>query len=812
MKKKNLFTRMLLLLALIVGSTSAWAEGADVTYDFTGSDWSVSNGTLTDGTVSFTGAGSSSGGSFKMNSGYFMMGKSGAYINFPTYSSPVAKIVVTGRTGASGSVVQNIYVGDKAVSDATTGATGTNTYEIASDYQTAGTQYTLKVTSNHNTQITKIEIYYASGTSDPSVETTVTIDATGITNTNIFTGTAAGSLSATVTAGDNVVSGATVTWSSSKTEVATINASTGVVTLVAAGKTTITASYAGVEDEYKPSSATYELTVISRDPSLLTLWEEDFSNFSAGGTYNYVLTDGGTATKIYNEALAGGESPELLVSKNNGAFQATIPLEGVSGDLTLTFKTNNGNIAVSSTTTGVSISGDVVSGESTLTISGVTTNTLNLVLKFTNTSTSNCRLDDILLLGSQVTDTRIDIATINNISPLSVNIGDDGTFTYDIDFAEGTTSTDYVVSWESSNDDVLLVDSENGEYLAGDDPGEVTITVTVEPTDDTEYKPVSKSFTVSVVDPNANDGSLEKPYTVEEVIAFNPSGSDVAESDVYVRGFIVGGFNSNNKFTTTPSEFQNSNFAIASSPNETTIIVPIQVQGDFQTSIGIKDKSYNVGVAQVLIKGDIMRYFSRPGIKNVEDITKVAEQVTVSSVGVGTYSTDVALDFRETAITAYTAVAGGTSVALTPIEGGVPANTGVVLKANGGASALVPVAATTATLETNEMMPNVARAQVSLAGSDGKTNYILSNEAAGVGFYLAAETGAYLPAHRAYLSTTTTGNAPFLGFDGEGTTGIQSITPALSQGEGVYYDLSGRRVAQPTKGIFILNGKKVVVK
>ena len=42
-------------------------------------------------------------------------------------------------------------------------------------------------------------------------------------------------------------------------------------------------------------------------------------------------------------------------------------------------------------------------------------------------------------------------------------------------------------------------------------------------------------------------------------------------------------------------------------------------------------------------------------------------------------------------------------------------------------------------------------------------------------------------------------------------TGI-SLTPTLSEGEGVWYDLQGRRVAQPTKGIYILNGKKVVVK
>ena len=142
---------------IVAGAGSAWAQ--DVTYDFTGSGWSVSNGTLTNGTVSFTGAGSDN---FKMNNGYFMMGKSGAYINFPTYDKAVEKIVVTGRSGASASTKMNVFVGETAVSTETTGCTGTNTYNIASDYQAAGTVYTLKVTSSHNAQVTKIEVFFAS--------------------------------------------------------------------------------------------------------------------------------------------------------------------------------------------------------------------------------------------------------------------------------------------------------------------------------------------------------------------------------------------------------------------------------------------------------------------------------------------------------------------------------------------------------------------------------------------------------------------------------------------------------------------------
>jgi hypothetical protein len=90
---------------------------------------------------------------------YLLMGKQGAYLTLPAFDFPVSKIEVVGREGASGSVVQNIFVGDQAVSTETTGATGTNTYEIADGYQDAGNIYTLKVTSAHNTQITQIIVY-----------------------------------------------------------------------------------------------------------------------------------------------------------------------------------------------------------------------------------------------------------------------------------------------------------------------------------------------------------------------------------------------------------------------------------------------------------------------------------------------------------------------------------------------------------------------------------------------------------------------------------------------------------------------------
>lgn len=94
---------------------------------------------------------------------------------------------------------------------------------------------------------------------------TVTIDATGITNTNVFAGTEAGSLSASVTYEETPVEGATVTWSGNNDNVATISETTGAVTLVAAGSVTFTATFAG-NASYNGASKNYEMTVTNFDP------------------------------------------------------------------------------------------------------------------------------------------------------------------------------------------------------------------------------------------------------------------------------------------------------------------------------------------------------------------------------------------------------------------------------------------------------------------------------------------------------------------------------------------------------------------
>lgn len=94
--------------------------------------------------------------------------------------------------------------------------------------------------------------------------------------------------------------------------------------------------------------------------------------------------------------------------------------------------------------------------------------------------------------------------------------------------------------------------------------------------------------------------------------------------------------------------------------------------------------------------------------------------------------------------------------------------------------------------------------------ADG-TQYCLTKNSAGkVGFAKVA-VGTTIPTGKAYLSVTQEmASAEFFGLDGSVITGIKRIKNAAKTDD-AYYTIQGMKVAHPTKGVYIRNGKKVVV-
>ena len=142
----------------------------------------------------------------------------------------------------------------------------------------------------------------------------------------------------------------------------------------------------------------------------------------------------------------------------------------------------------------------------------------------------------------------------------------------------------------------------------------------------------------------------------------------------------------------------------------------------------------------------------------------------------------------------------------------VPANEGILIMGTPGDYKVPHIS--TGTYYVNMMKGTLQ--PITIYETEGDyTNYYLSNGDSGVGFY-KVNGSVDLKANRAYLPLlkgTTQAGTRFigLGFEDDGTT---NLTPALSKGEGdgEWYTLQGQRVAKPGKGIYIRNGKKVVIK
>ena len=183
-----------------------------------------------------------------------------------------------------------------------------------------------------------------------------------------------------------------------------------------------------------------------------------------------------------------------------------------------------------------------------------------------------------------------------------------------------------------------------------------------------------------------------------------------------------------------------------------------------------------------------------------------SEAPTVSinaEAGYATFGYHLALDL--TVIEAYTATVSGSKVALHSIKGKkIPANTGIILKGSGDVT--IPL-----TFDSpDEIADNDLLVSDGTVTGDESTIYVLANGTSGVGFYLL-KSGDVLAAGKAYLKVSDGAARRFIGF-GDESTGIQTVANSQQPTANSCYDLQGRRVAEPAKGLYIVDGKKVVIK
>lgn len=268
------------------------------------------------------------------------------------------------------------------------------------------------------------------------------------------------------------------------------------------------------------------------------LWQEDFSSYEAeavpaGGTYKYVCVDGAGATKIYAEALAGGTTPELLINKYDtkkhpepGSFSVTVPMNGKSGEMTLSFKRNNKALDV--TATGAELGKMVRTGNTDEYPVTVAAGTTEVTFTFTAGS-ANVRFDDAKLYqGTAKKPAGLSWGTATR----EVTIGSS-----ENKFPTLSNANELPVTYASSETSVATIAQDGTITLVAE--GKTTVSAAFAGNDTYEAQTVTYELTVKpAADPSEDiSNTPETAYTVAKARELIDAGKGLS-SKVYVKGIV----------------------------------------------------------------------------------------------------------------------------------------------------------------------------------------------------------------------------------------------------------------------------------
>ena len=263
-----------------------------------------------------------------------------------------------------------------------------------------------------------------------------------------------------------------------------------------------------------------------------TLWAENFNSYAAndvpaGGDYGYACKDGESSTKVFIEAIAGGEAPELLISKKGGSFSVTIPMNGKSGEMTLRFKANR---TLSVTSDDATIGDKTNTGNDYTIPVTVAEGTASVTLKFDNTSSKNIRFDNAELF---IGESKKAPGLSWGVASREVTIGSE-----DNAFPTLSNENNLAVTYSSDNTEVATIDAEGNITLVA--AGTANITAEFAGNDEFEAGSVSYKLIVKVAPEPPVDitNTPETAYTVAKANDLITAGQGL-ETEVYVIGTIT---------------------------------------------------------------------------------------------------------------------------------------------------------------------------------------------------------------------------------------------------------------------------------
>lgn len=820
MRKKLLSNVMLLLTMLFVGVGSAWAQ-ADKSEDYTGNVTLSSTGgsnasackviineTEYDGIKAGT---SSKDGSVVIT---VPQGTKYLHLHIAGWNNVSVKVSVNPYSGIisdgleSGSISLTSNSGISGNSPFTfNGEANTSDYYKVLTFESAlaeNKEFTFKATSGKRFAVWGVTAEAESTTpGDQSVATTVTIDDSGITNTNVFDGTAAGSLAATVSTADGEISGATVAWSGNNDAVATIDAN-GAVTLVAAGTVNFKAEYAGEDGVYKSSSKTYTMTVTNQDPN-------------APGTKNNPYSVAEAIDAIDNNGNVTGVYVEGYISQIDSYSNSKYITYWISEDGTTTATQFEVYKGLGLNGADFSSKDDLAVGAKVVIVGNITYYSNSSVYEFS----ANSQLVSLELPQIQQQDPTITVADA------TIAFGE--TFTVDETAITGGAIT-------VSGDEQIV--SIKGLVITPKAAGKVVITVATG--ENTYYYAGQETFTLTITAP---EGLTEAPAAAGETVEFDfasnddwglPEGSSnkTVDEASYSNGTytikVAGSTNNGYYWNTSGYLLMGKSGATLTLPAFDKAVVQIDVVGTSGASTGVLQNIYvgdeevsteTTGAKDVTNEYAIASEYQAAGNVYVLKVTSAhntqiskivvhfagtgtyTEKATLNASGYATYATKYPLDFSAAAdYTAWTvSEINGTTITFEQVTDAVKGGVGVLLKGEANASV------TLASADSDEEPANL------LQGTLVPT-YVAAGEFYGLkaDAFQAINAGV-VPAGKAILPVPAN-SVKALTFVFNGVDGIQTIETVSAEQAAQIFDLAGRRIAQPRKGVNIVNGKKVLVK
>lgn len=363
--------------------------------------------------------------------------------------------------------------------------------------------------------------------------------------------------------------------------------------------------------------------------------------------------------------------------------------------------------------------------------------------------------------------------------------------------------------------------------------------------------PINKSFIYGINKYIIKDGNLYKANTLgpdnyyEASVNATATPIDIKYKKVNTTGTPIyfADFGDEPSTNTSSTEYKRASGGQTAASNSKVVLVPANVLApgyyDFEIAhyknrapkFNVGDKEYGVcsrgGNAGTMVTTEFKNVLVingeeisvTPGNSSYTDnmdyvlVTKTGdatETVSVSAAGYATYATNYNVVVpSDVEVMTVKVNDDNNSISLNKVEAGkvIPANTGILVKASAGNHDFVVTSDNGE--ESEALTKNDLVAAKEAVTSYGDKYFALTTLNDGkVGFAKVAN-GVNIPAGKAYLMVENGTPAKFFGLDSE-ATGINSVKTAKA--DGAYYTLEGVKTTKPVKGIYIHNGKKIVVK